>query len=116
MEYFPLGFGESETDREIMESLCGPELAAWRAVYDQWRRMRDTGVSIECRQSCVSGREISFHAYRPTDYRPDDYRPASCRCRRVICGRSHEFVTLCQSHEPPADAGNGPGLMPPRKT
>ena len=49
MEYFPLGFGESETDREIMESLCGPELAAWRAVYAQWRRMRDTGVSIERR-------------------------------------------------------------------
>ena len=49
MEYFPLGFGESDTDRAIMESLCGPELAAWRTVYAQWRRMRDNGVSIECR-------------------------------------------------------------------
>ena len=49
MKYFPLGFGESDTDRAIMESLCGPELAAWRAVYAQWRRMRDTGVSIERR-------------------------------------------------------------------
>ena len=49
MEYFPLGFGESDTDHAIMESLCGPELTAWRAVYAQWRRMRDTGVSIERR-------------------------------------------------------------------
>ena len=49
MEYFPLGFGESETDRAIMESLCGPELAAWRTVYAKWRRMKDTGVSIERR-------------------------------------------------------------------
>ena len=48
-DYYPLGFGESESDREIMEMMCGPELAAWRAVYDQWRRMRDTGVSIERR-------------------------------------------------------------------
>lgn len=47
--YYPLGFGESESDREIMEEMCGPELAAWRAVYGQWRRMRDTGASIDRR-------------------------------------------------------------------